>query len=386
MESVVYSNKTPLGKLQGLGNHMLMLYAGYSHCLDNGFELKISNNSHPSILNAKLKKCELKDDDYYEIRSLTDITPNGKPYQMFSGDGTREINGMDPSYYKHNRAAIIDAMNVSGDIVDACVMHIRVYSSHPEHNTSLAYYINALKNTTSRTIYYVYGFGNWDIQKRITEENVKYITDRLKVIFPDRQFIDVHELAEYSDPDTEIEESLHWRLMVNCHELITAISTFSLSTAFLRNGLTITPEMQSIYGLSYNLTDFGSNIVPIPINVMLIRYTSNDIIKLTRIIGDNEHEYDIYIFTDSNRAKSISKLTIYSHIHVLIEDGTSQSVSPSHELSLVPDMNGMKLVCLPFKLQYSEPITDKRMQKRLDIKRISKLLNYSYSVLKYTTI
>jgi hypothetical protein len=267
---VLYSPHTDIGKLQGLGNHLYIFYTSYSYCIDNGIEMRIDENAHPVMKNMLLQKQKRINNSYYSIEHLSDLKANEIPFQLHNAGGSSDTNGFDFSLYKHNIPEIQRVLNVPNEPLDACIMHVRVYTALPHLNVGLPFYMNALKHVKSKRVIIMSGYSNFDIKEDVTKKNIDYLLSKLSKIYPDKEFIDIRTMPEYLDEDDDIEAMKHWYLCVNCKELIAPPSTFSLSAAMIRGDrLTITPKHQNLYGATYDLRTVADNVIYITRNMVV---------------------------------------------------------------------------------------------------------------------
>ena len=323
---VLYSPHTPLGKFQGLGNHLYIFYTTYSHCIDNGIEMRIDEDAHPVMKNILLQKQKRLCESYYKIEHLSDLKANGIPFQLHANAGSSDTNGFDFSIYRHNIPKIRHIMNVPNEPIDVCVMHIRVYTTGPQFNVGLPFYMNALKHIKSKRIIVMSGYSNYDIKEDITKKNIDYLISKLSVIYPDKEFIDIRTIPEYLDENDDIEAMKHWYLCVNCKELIAPPSTFSLSAAMLRGDhLTITPKHQNLYGATYDLRDVASNVKYITRNIIVSAWYDVDDDPNSRAKRLNTittfferiNNADIIIFTDNQALFKELNIDWLSHIRII---------------------------------------------------------------------
>lgn len=324
---VLYSPHTDLGRYQGLGNHLYIFYTTYSYCIDNGIEMRIDEDAHPVMKNMLLQKQKRMNNSYYSIEHLSDLKANGIPFQMHDAQGSSDINGFDFSLYKHNIPKIQQVLNVPDEPLDACIMHVRVYTSIPHLNVGLPFYMNALKHVKSKRVIIMSGYSNFDIKEDVTKKNVDYLISRLAQIYPDKEFIDIRTIPEYLDENADIEAMKHWYLCVNCKELIAPPSTFSLSAAMIRgNRLTITPKHQNLYGAIYDLRTVADNIIYITRNVIVSAWYDTKSMPKDQLAHRVKHideffdrinNADIIIFTNNTGIFNEKGIQHLSHIHII---------------------------------------------------------------------
>ena len=323
---VLYSPHTDLGRRQGLGNHLYIFYTTYSYCIDNGIEMRIDEDAHPVMKNMLLQKQKRINNAYYSIEHLSDLKANGIPFQMHNASGSSDINGFNFSLYVHNIPKIRNIMNIPDVSTDICVMHVRVYTALPHLNVGLPFYINAIKQVTSKRILIMSGYNNWDIKTDITKQNVDYLISKLSVIYPDKEFIDIMTFPEYTDSDADIEAMKHWYLCATCKELIAPPSTFSLSAAMLRGDrLTITSKHQNIYGAKYDLREVADNIIYIPRNVVVSAWydvcdTKHEQLQRLSVLQElfeKINNADIILYTNDVRLFKDFGVAHLSHIRII---------------------------------------------------------------------
>ncbi len=330
---VVYSTDTPHGNLLGLGNHIMIFNAAYSWCLDNSLPFAVDKNAHPVFQNMALPKAEAPQGKCYAITHLTDIRPNGLPFQLHQWEGSEDTNGASIMAYAHNLRQIKDALNVPDISVDGCIMHYRMFNECPQHNIGLPYYMNALKQIESSTVYVMYGFDNYDIKAEQTRQNVRYLINHLSKIYPDKRFIDMQAVPEYKRDDPKDECALHWYLCVNAPELITANSTFSFSAAMFRGDKrTVMPKYAACYK-NFDVSDYKKILKDIRLinrNVIVSawydvgkgRRDNDKRIDAIRTLFERVNNADIVMFTDDVdyfRNLHIDTIAVseLSHVHIL---------------------------------------------------------------------
>ena len=325
-EYVLYSPHTPLGKFQGLGNHLYIFYTTYSYCIDNGIEMRIDEDAHPVMKNMLLQKQKRLYESCYRIEHLNDLKANGIPFQLHTNAGSRDTNGFDFSSYKHNIPKIRHIMNVPDEPLDACVMHVRVYTAGPQFNVGLPFYMNALKHITSKRVIVMSGYSNYDIKEDVTKKNVDYLISKLSVIYPDKEFIDIRTMPEYLDENDDMEAMKHWYLCVNCKELIAPPSTFSLSAAMIRGDrLTVTPKHQNLYNAEYDLRTVADNVKYITRNIVVsawynicdAKHEQVQRLSVLHEFFERINNADIVLYTDDSELFKNIGVSYLSHVRII---------------------------------------------------------------------
>ncbi len=263
---------------QGLGNQLLTFYAAYGYCRDNRIPLKVDVNGHYMFRIANIDHCNCDITDYYMPGTIDQLRSNGKPYTLYDDPVTlktqsdKDVLGFNTNIYRNHLDELRTVLNIPKETIDVAVMHIRIYTNISCKllvSVGIPYYINAVKHIKNKTIYILSGYNNYDINKDNCVKNIQYIVDTLKEIYPDKEFIDAHNVDFLSDPDPEIEEYKHICAIINAKEAILSRSTFSIAAGILRapSDTTVISNYLFGYGYTFDMSN-AINTINIPYDIV----------------------------------------------------------------------------------------------------------------------